>query len=83
MVCVQGFEQTSRPAVVVVVVWRRKETRWVRCTARRTQTSEPTLTAFGLAAKRCAECARVNLSCYFLFHYLTGCCAAAASVAAA
>ena len=56
----QRFEQT--PRTDVVVVWRRKETRWVRCTARRTQASEPTLTAFGLAAKRRAKWARVNLS---------------------
>ena len=27
----------------VVVVWCREETRWVRCTARRTQASDPTL----------------------------------------
>ena len=53
----------------VVVVWPRKETRWVRCTARRTQASEPTLTAFawfGGEETRRAECAtKVNLSCYF------------------
>ena len=61
------IEQTSRPTAVVVVVvvvdvWRHEETRWVRCTARRAQASEPRLAAFGLATKRRAECARVNLS---------------------
>ena len=41
----------------VAVVWCREETRWVRCTARRTQASEPTPTAFlwSLAAERRAE----------------------------
>ena len=60
----------------VVVVWCREEPRWVRCTARKTQASEPTLTAFVLAAKRRAECARVNLSWYFapVFHDVTDCC---------
>ena len=60
----QRFEQTPRPTlvvvvvvVVVVVIYRREETRWVRCTARRTQASEPTPSAFGLAAKGRAECA--------------------------
>ena len=33
-----------------------------RCTAQMIQASEPTLVASGLAAKRRAECARVNLS---------------------
>ena len=53
-------EQTPRPTAAVVV-WRREETRWVRRTARRTQASEPTLTAFGPAAERCAECAKFKL----------------------
>ena len=60
-VCVQKFEQTPS---AVVVVWQWGETRWVRSTARRTQASEPRLTAYGLAAKRRGECARVNLSSY-------------------
>ena len=63
----QRFEQTPRPAAVVVA-WRHKETRWVCCTARRTKASQPTLTAFGLAAKRRAEYASVNLYWYFVFH---------------
>ena len=46
----------------VLVVWRCEETHWVRCAARWTQASEPTLSAFCRAAKRRAECARVNLS---------------------
>ena len=43
---------------------------------RRTQASEPTLTAFGLAAKRRADCARANLSWYFVpvFHNVIDCC---------
>ena len=49
----------------VVVIWRREETRWVCHSVRRTQTFEPTLSAFHLAAKRRVECARVNL--YSLF----------------
>ena len=52
----------------VVVIRRREETRQVRCTARRTQASEPTLNAFGLAAERRTECAKVNLSWYFVFY---------------
>ena len=51
---------------ILVLVWRREETRWVRCTARRTRAFDPTLTASGLAAKRRAECAGVNLSRYFV-----------------
>ena len=51
-----------------------EETLWVRCPARRTHASEPTLTAFGLAAKRRAECVSVNLSGYLAFHNVTDCC---------
>ena len=60
----------------MVVVRCREETRWVRCTARKTQASEPTLTAFGLAAKRRAEWVRVNRSWHFVlvFHNVTDCC---------
>ena len=63
---------TPRP-IAVAVVWGIEETRWVRRTARRTKASEPTLAAFGLAAKRLAECAIVNLSWYFVFHNVIGC----------
>ena len=70
--CVQRFEQTPRPTAAVVV-WRREETRWVRRTELRTQASQPTLAAFGLAAKRRAECARGNVSWYFVFHNVTDC----------
>ena len=44
--------------------------------ARKTQASEPTPAAFGLAAKRRAECAtiRVNLFWYFVVHHLTDYC---------
>ena len=66
LLCVQRFGQRPRPTAVVVVR-RREETRWVRYTARRTHASEPRLTASGLAAKRRGECARVNLSWYFVF----------------
>ena len=51
---------TPRPTAVVVV-WRRQETRRVRCTARRTQASEPALR-------------KVNLSWYVVFHNVTDCC---------
>ena len=63
LLCVQKFDQTPRPTAVLVV-WRREDTRWVRCTARRTQVSELRLTVSGLAAKRRGECARVNLSIF-------------------
>ena len=43
----------------------------MRFTARRTQAPEPTLTAFGLAVKRRAECARVNLPGYSVCHNVT------------
>ena len=70
LLCVQRFEQTPR-ATAAVTVWRREKTRWVRCTARRTQACEQTLTAFGLAEKRRAERAIVNLSWYFVFDNVT------------
>ena len=77
-VYVWRFEQTPRPTAVFVV-WRREEPCWVRCPARRTQASEPRLTAFGLAAKRRGERARANLSWYFVFHFVTGCCCCTAT----
>ena len=58
----------------------RRETRWVRCAARRNQVSERRLTASGLAAKRRGECARVNLSSYFEFHHVTDCCCCCTAV---
>ena len=70
----QRFEQTPRPTAAVAAVWRHEETRRVRCTARRTQASEPTLTASGLSAKRRADCARVIPSWYIVFHNVTDCC---------
>ena len=73
LLCVQRFEQTPRPTAVVVV-WRREETCWGRCTAHRTQASEPGLAASDLAAKGRGECAKVNLSWYFLFHNVADCC---------
>ena len=76
--CVHRFEQTPRPTAVVVV-WRREETRWAHCAARRIPASEPTLTALGLAAKRPAECARVNLSWHSV-PVFTMCLTAAAAV---
>ena len=62
LLCVKRFEQTTRPTALVVV-WRREEARRLRCTVRRTQTSEPTLTASGLAARRHAERAYIEVSC--------------------
>ena len=61
--------ETNSP---VVVVWCREETCWVRCTARRTQASEPTLTAF-LRSAGGGAC-RVNSSWYFVLHKMTDCC---------
>ena len=69
----QRFEQTPRPTAAVVV-WHREETRWVRCTARRTQASGPRFTASGLAAKSRGKCARFNLSWYSVFHNVTDRC---------
>ena len=65
---VQRFEQTPRPTAVVMV-WRRETTSRVHCTARRTQASESTLTAFRLAPKTRAESARVSLSWYLVFRH--------------
>ena len=64
LLCAHRFEQTPRPTAVVVVWWR-EETRWVRCTARRTGASEPTRSAlvFGLEAERRAESTRLGISC--------------------
>ena len=47
----------------------------MRCAACRSQASELTLTSSGLAAKKYAECARVNLFLCFVFrHDVTDCC---------
>ena len=73
--CASRDSSKGRDQLLLLLVWRREETRRVRCTARRTQASEPTLNAFGLAPKRRAECARVSLSWYFVpvFHNVTDC----------
>ena len=60
LLCVQRFEQTPRPTAILVV-WRREEAR-VRCTARRTQAFEATLTASGMAAKLSTECDSTSLA---------------------
>ena len=44
----------------------------MRCTARRTQASEPTLTAFLRSGG--GETCRVNSSWYFVLHNMTDCC---------
>ena len=81
--CVQGFEQMPRPTEFLVV-WHGEEMRWVRCTARRTQASEPRLLISGLVARRRCECARVNMSCFFCVSQcdsnLTDCCCCCAAV---
>ena len=63
-------EIRATPRLTAVMVWRREEARWVRCTARMPKASEPTLDAYGLAKRR-AACASVNLSSYFVFHNVT------------
>ena len=57
---VQKFEQAETTCCCCGLAPRRDALR--RCTACRAQALEPTLTASGLAAKRRAECFRVNLS---------------------
>ena len=47
----------------VVVVWRREETHRVPCTVRRTQASEPTLTASGLAARDMPSALLIESTC--------------------
>ena len=71
----QRFEQTPRRIVVVVsaVVWRLEEARWVRCTSRWTQASEPTLVASSLSVERRAECARVESTCLDAFVFISQC----------
>ena len=65
VLCVHTFKQTPRPTAVCCGLAPRRDA-LRRCTARRIQASEPTLSASGLAAKRRAESARVNLSWYFV-----------------
>ena len=80
LLCAHRCEQTPRPTAVGVVWWR-EETRWVRCTARRTPASEPTLTAFLWSGD--GETCRVNLSWYFVLHNVIDCCCCCCCAAAA
>ena len=61
-------------AYQLLLLWFGESTYSVLRIARWAQASEPSLTAFGLAAKRRTECASVNLFWYFVLCNGTDCC---------